>query len=389
MDPVWTALLLLLGAALGGFLAGSVSRLVVMGLSRRPGQRGALSLAHLSRTCHWAWTALLMAVAVRAAVPHTGLSDAVRSPLRHTGTLAVIGTAAWLVVRLLYVAGDVAVTRVRVDVADNRRARRLRTQIALARRLVAVVVTVLAVAVMLMTFTEARAAGASLLASAGVFGVVAGVAAQTVLGNVFAGLQLAFTDAMRLDDVIVVEEEWGRVEDITLTYVVLALWDERRLVLPTSYFTTKPFQNWTRTASRVLGAVLLHVDYTTPVEPLRRAAQRIVEGSPLWDRQSWVLQVVDTTPTTLVVRVLASAADAPSAFDLRCEVREKLVDYLQAHHPGALPRLRVGEPEARRTPGRSTDRPADPGAAPVERAERPAATEDVTEPGSGRSAFSS
>lgn len=211
---------------------------------------------------------------------------------------------------------------------------------------VAAVVTVVALAVVLMTFSAAWAAGASLLPSARVLGIVAGVAAQTTLGNVFAGLQLAFTDALRLDDVMVVQDEWGRVEDVTLTYVVLALWDERRLVLPTSYFTTTPFQNWTRTGSRVLGEVLVHVDYSTPVEPVRQAAQRIVEGTPLWDRRDWVLQVVDTTPSTMVIRVLASAADAPSAYDLRCEVPEKLMDYLQASHPAALPRVRLTEQPA-------------------------------------------
>ncbi len=358
--------LLIVAAAVGGFLLAQLSRLLVLGVSRL---RRSAWLAPVPPACHRAWTAVLVTVAVRSVLPHTDLSTATGGALRHAALVGVLAAGAWLAVKVLWLAGDAAVLRVRVDVADNRRARRVRTQIILLRRLTALVVTVIAAAAVLLTFDGARAAGASLLASAGVLGVVAGVAAQSTLGNVFAGLQLACTDALRLDDVIVVEGEWGRVEDITLTYVVLALWDERRLVLPTGFFTTTPFENWTRTESRVLGEVLVHLDYSTPVEPLRQAAQRIVEGSPLWDRRDWVLQVVDTTPSTMVVRVLASAADAPSAYDLRCEVREKLIDYLAAHHPGSLPRLRHTDVPEGRHPGRP----------PV----------DVREPGSGRTAFSS
>jgi small-conductance mechanosensitive channel len=195
-----------------------------------------------------------------------------------------------------------------------------------------------------MTFARLRTLGASLLASAGVAGIVGGLAAQSTLGNVFAGLQLAFTDALRFDDVVVVEGEWGRIEELTLTYVVVHLWDERRLVLPTSYFTTKPFQNWTRTGSRVLGTALLHLDYSAPVDALRAEAERILSASTHWDRRDWALQVVDTTETTMVVRVLASAVDADHAYELRCELREKLLAYVTEHHPSALPRTRVSAP---------------------------------------------
>jgi small-conductance mechanosensitive channel len=244
-------------------------------------------------------------------------------------------------VKTLYVAEAATLLHVPVDEENNRRARKMRTQIATLRRLAAVVITVIAVAAILMTFDTMRAYGASVLASAGVAGVVAGLAAQTTLANVFAGLQLVFTDAARIDDVIVVEDEWGRIEELTLTYVVVHLWDERRLILPSSYFTTKPFQNWTRAESRVLGAVVLHVDPTAPIAALRNKAREVIEAHPLWDRRDWALQVVDTTETTLVVRVLASAADAPSAWDLRCDVREQLVAWLQSRHPAALPRLRT------------------------------------------------
>jgi small-conductance mechanosensitive channel len=191
-----------------------------------------------------------------------------------------------------------------------------------------------------MTFAQLRTLGASLLASAGILGVIAGLAAQTTLTNVFAGIQLALTDSLRFDDVVVVEDEWGRIEEMTLTYVVVHLWDERRLVLPTTYFTKNPFQNWTRNETRVLGAVLLHLDYRTPVDAIRTETQRLVEASPLWDQRDWVVQVVDSTPTTMVVRVLASAADAPSSWDLRCELREKLIDFMKVNHPECLPQAR-------------------------------------------------
>jgi small-conductance mechanosensitive channel len=253
-------------------------------------------------------------------------------------------SVSWLLTKLLFMAEDAALQHVRVDVADNRRARKVRTQLATLRRLTAVVIAVVAVAAILMTFSGLRAYGASVLASAGVVGVIAGLAAQTTLSNVFAGLQLVFTDALRIDDVVVVEDEWGRIEELTLTYVVVHLWDERRLVLPATYFTTTPFQNWTRSESRVLGSVELHVDPATPIPVLRRRAREVIDAHPLWDRRDWVLQVTDTTEFTVVVRVLASAADAASAWDLRCDIREQLIAFLQAEHPESLTRLRT-QPE--------------------------------------------
>jgi small-conductance mechanosensitive channel len=192
-----------------------------------------------------------------------------------------------------------------------------------------------------MTFPRGRTLGASFLASAGVLGIVAGLAAQTTLGNLIAGLQIAFTDPIRIDDVVVVDGEWGRIDEITLTYVVVRTWDNRRLILPVSWFTQNVFQNWTRHESRVLGNVILHVDFSVPVDRLRAEMRRLVEASPLWDHRDWVLQVVDTTPTTMVLRGLMSSADAPSNWDLRCEVREQLLDFLQRNYPESLPRLRT------------------------------------------------
>jgi small-conductance mechanosensitive channel len=264
-----------------------------------------------------------------------------RATVLHGVWLAFIAASAWLVATLLLVVADVALLRFRTDVEDNRHARRVHTQVTVIRRVTVAVVVVLAVGAMLVTFPSARAAGASVLASAGVAGVIAGLAAQSVLGNVLAGLQIAFGDSLRLDDVVVEEGEWGRIEEITLSYVAVHIWDDRRLVLPTSYFTTKPFQNWTRTESALLGTVELDVDWSVPMEQLRQELERVLAAMALWDGRVAVVQVTDAVGPFIRVRVLVSAADAPTLWDLRCVVRERLVTWMQAHHPDALPRMRA------------------------------------------------
>ncbi|RAY14159.1 hypothetical protein DPM19_16395 [Actinomadura craniellae] len=222
----------------------------------------------------------------------------------------------------------------------------------LLRRVSSAAVVLLAIGTALFTFPEVRALGAGVLASAGVAGLVVGLAAQPVLSNVFAGLQLAFSDAIRLDDVVVIEDEWGRIEELTLSYVVVRTWDERRLILPVSYFADKPFENWTRHGSRVIGSVLIHVDWSVPVDELRTELYRTLREHPLWDQRDWVLQVTDVLPNGLVqLRALMSAADSASAWDLRCDVRERLVTHIREHHPEALPRLRAEVPTGLGMPG--------------------------------------
>jgi small-conductance mechanosensitive channel len=331
-------ILVVLGASAAALLAAWLSRLVVTRTARQ--RRYRRFLTELDRNCRWPWLAVLLVTANRvglSTVPQTG-AVAVALEVLH---VLLIAATSWLVVKVLLVMEDALFQRLRIDVPDNRRRRRARTQIAILRRLTAVTVALLALATMLTTFTPLRTLGASLFASAGVAGVLVGLAAQTTLTNVLAGLQLAWTDMLRFDDVVLVENQWGRVEELTLTYVVLRLWDERRLVLPTTYFTRTPFENWSRRETRVLGAVLLHVDYRTPLAELRAEARRLVESSPLWDRRDWVVQVVDTTPSTMVVRVLASSADAPSSWDLRCEIREGLIVFLTNRYPYALPHARL------------------------------------------------
>jgi len=192
-----------------------------------------------------------------------------------------------------------------------------------------------------MTFPSVRALGASVVASAGLISVIAALAAQSTLGNVFAGLQLAFSDAVRIDDVVVVEGEWGKIEEITLTYVAVAIWDDRRLILPTSYFTTKPFENWTRTGSAVLGTADIDVDWATDVEPLRAELRSVCEGTELWDGRVCVLQVTEAVGGMIRLRALVSSPDAPSLWDLRCLVRERLVAWVWQHQQSSLPRVRA------------------------------------------------
>ncbi|MGY1720906.1 mechanosensitive ion channel family protein [Blastococcus sp. SYSU DS0552] len=359
-SETWQVLLVCAGAALAAWLLGVLIGVVV----RRVG-RGSPVTADLSRRGRTPLRALLVLVALTVVLEAADDLGDWAEVVVHVLALSVIATIGWLVAVAVFVAADAWLARYDIDVADNRHARRVRTQISLLRRLAVVVVAVLTVAGMLLTFPGARAAGASILASAGVISIVAGLAAQTSLANVFAGLQLAFTDAIRVDDVVVVEEEWGRIEEITLTYVVVHVWDDRRLVLPSTYFTTTPFQNWTRKESAVLGAVELDVDWTTPFDRMREELDRLVTGNENWDQRVKVLQVTDAVGALVRVRVLVSAQDAGTLFDLRCAVREGLVGWLQREAPHALPRVRNEGAAGYETAGRRGPRPApDPRTAP-------------------------
>ncbi|MFC0005379.1 mechanosensitive ion channel family protein [Micromonospora siamensis] len=332
-----------IAAALGAAAIALVVVEVIHRVVRRLGRRSLL-MTELTDHAHRSFQVAATVLAVQLAVRYT-TTYAVGTPWRklvlHTLVLAVVAAVAWLVASLLVVVEDTALARFRTDVPNNRHARRVRTQVVLLRRLTIAVIVVLAVGVMLMTFPAVRGIGAGVLTSAGVFGVVAALAAQSLLGNVFAGLQLAFSDAVRLDDVVVVEGEWGRIEELTLSYVVVQIWDDRRLILPTSYFTSTPFQNWTRTEAAVLGTAEFDLDWSIPVQAMREELRRLVESTELWDGRVCVLQVTDATGGMIKVRALVSAADAGSLWDLRCLVREHLAAWVRDHRPTALPRLRT------------------------------------------------
>ncbi|MDG4765913.1 mechanosensitive ion channel family protein [Solwaraspora sp. WMMD406] len=334
---------IIVGAALGAALAVTV----VYRILRIAGRKSTL-LAEAARRAYWPSAIIAALLAVRFAIP-VATSNGWHEPVLHTIMLASVATGGWLVATLIGLAADTALRRYPIDVNDNLAARRVHTQITVIRRVSFAVVAVLTVGAMLVTFPAARAAGASVLASAGLVGVVAALAAQSTLGNLFAGLQLAFGDALRLDDVVVVEGEWGRIEEMTLGYVVVKIWDERRLILPSSYFTTTPFQNWTRTGASVLGTVEVDVDWTLPVESMRAELRRLVESEAaagLWDGRVCVLQVTDATGGNVRTRSLVSAGNSSALWDLRCLVREQLVSWVQEQHPQSRPRVRaeVGEP---------------------------------------------
>ena len=256
-------------------------------------------------------------------------------------SLTLIAAVAALLFRAVSISQNVVLTRFDITAADNLRARQVYTQLHVISRVVYVTIGVFAIAAGLMLFQEVRHVGTSLLASAGIVGIIAGLAAQKTLANVIAGFQIALAQPVRQDDVVVVEGEWGRVEEITLTYVIVHIWDDRRLILPLSYFIEKPFQSWTRTSAAITGSVLLWVDYSFNVEEGREALKRIIENSPLWDKRFWNLQVSDATDKTIQLRVLATSADSSKSWDLRCEIREKFMDYIQKHHPSNLPKLRT------------------------------------------------
>lgn len=260
--------------------------------------------------------------------------------MRHLNGLLMIVTTTWLVVRIIAGFAQGILDQHPVNVADNIGARRIHTQTRVISRIAMTLVVVMGTAMLLMTFPGARQVGASLLASAGVVGLIAGFAAKPVFSNMIAGLQLALTQPLRLDDVLIVEGEWGRVEEITSTYVVLQIWDERRLIIPLQYFIEKPFQNWTRNSAQIMGSVFFHVDYGMPLAPLREALEKIVKARPEWDGRFYNLVVSDTTDKTMQLRVLCTASSSGLAWDLRCAIREALIDFMQREYPQFLPRLR-------------------------------------------------
>jgi small-conductance mechanosensitive channel len=274
-------------------------------------------------------------------------SDALPNQERdlHTFERLYIFAIAWFVMRFMTLAKVIASAKFDMGSADNLKARKVQTQFQFLEKAMSIVIGVIAVALVLMTFDSVRRIGGSLIASAGLAGIILGFAAQKTLGTFLSGFQVAFTQPIRMDDVVVVEGEWGQIEEITLSYVVIKIWDQRRLIVPISYFTEKPFQNWTRSQSALLGYVFLNFDFSLSVDSIRGEFNRILNATPLWDKKTSVLQVTDATEKNIQVRFLMSARNSPESFDLRCYVREKMVEYIQNTNPKAFPRLRLEERE--------------------------------------------
>ncbi len=315
------------------FVAGLALRLVL--------RRGSPELADsLKHRCTGVLAWLLPVLGIYLALPVAG--RAADEPwLRPLLTSLLIFGLGLLLVRLVRVLEDSLLRRVQMDVADNLRARKIHTQFRILRQVVTLIIWILAGSAILLQFDGFQQFGRGLLASAGIASLVIGFAAQRTLGNLIAGFQIAVTQPIRLDDVVVVENEWGRIEEITLTYVVVKIWDDRRLVLPISYFLEKPFTNWTRRTAEILGTVFLHVDYSVPLDALRGELARLVDGHADWDGRVSEIVAFESRPSTLEIRALVSARDSGAAWRLRCHVREGLVTFLQQNYPTALPRFRV------------------------------------------------
>ncbi|MGK6312031.1 mechanosensitive ion channel family protein [Neorhizobium sp. DT-125] len=273
-----------------------------------------------------------------AVAPLTGGQAGV---IRHILLLCFIVVVGWMASTALHIWMIVYLRRFKLDAEDNLLARTHVTQSRIAERILGFMIVAITIAAMLMTFPTVQQYGVSLLASAGVAGIVLGLALQPVLKNLLAGIQLAITQPIRIDDALIVEGEWGNVEEITSTYVVVKLWDWRRMILPLSYFMEKPFQNWTRESSALIGTVMIYLDYSVPVGVVRRKAEEIAAASKLWDKRVVAVQVTDFRENVMEIRVLVSAPNAPKAFDLRCEMREKLIDFIQREYPSALPKVRA------------------------------------------------
>ena len=269
------------------------------------------------------------------------LGEQASKSVNHIITLLIIFCVTWLLIKTINLTREIILRQYDMDEKDNLKARKVYTQFRVLERIIIFLLILIATALALMTFDGIKRIGISLFASAGVAGIIIGFAAQKLLGSILAGFQIALTQPIRIEDVVIVENEWGWIEEITLTYVVVRIWDKRRLIVPTTYFIEKPFQNWTRVSADILGTVFIYTDYQVPVEEIRKEFTRILESSDLWDGKVNVVQVTNATEKTVEIRALMSTADSPAGWDLRVLVREKLISFLQENYPGSLPKMRV------------------------------------------------
>jgi small-conductance mechanosensitive channel len=284
---------------------------------------------------------IFVVLALLLALPALNISVDADASARRVLSLVLTAAVGWLAFSLTRIFEDLVAARYDIGAADNLQAREAYTRVRMLRRILGMVVIIVTTCLILMTIPSIRQIGVTLFASAGIAGIVAGLAARPTLSNLIAGIQLALTQPIRIDDVVIVEGEWGWIEEIRMTFVVVRIWDLRRLVVPLSYFIETPFQNWTRTTADLLGTVYLHTDYTVPVDEVRKELKRLLEDASEWDRKVWGLQVTDATEKTMELRALMGAHNSGDAWTLRCKVREGLIAFLQREHPDALPRVRT------------------------------------------------
>ncbi|WP_394822661.1 mechanosensitive ion channel family protein [Pendulispora albinea] len=338
----WLALVLL---AVGGYLGARALAALLIALAQRFAQRTKTTSDNaLVETARRPLRGVLFVLIVRQMLPELHLTAAAEDAVHHVAYTLLVIAVTWFVLRAISIGAEWAEERLPSGSQLELKHRAVQTQLELLRRVMSVVIVIIAIAVGLMQFEFVRNVGVSLLASAGVAGIALGVAAQKSLAGIIAGIQLSLSQPIRIGDSVVVEKEMGHIEEINLTYVVVRLWDERRLVVPMTRFLEQPFENWSRNSTEILGTVFLHVDFATPIDRLRVELRRICEGSPNWDQRLCLLQVTDSTDRRMVLRCLVSAASASRAFDLRCEIREALIDFLRQLDGGRYhgnPRLDV------------------------------------------------
>ena len=332
--------LLLITAAIAGGLLVKYIIFSVLRFSFRNHEDAVLIRSLLSRTSS-VLNFLVPVVTLALTLPRLEMNERLFLYLEKTIEVLLIIGFAWLAVKVVYVAQDYINENYNIEQENNFLARKVRTQVQFIKKLLVIGIVVITLSILLLSFESVRSIGAGLLTSAGVTGIIIGFAAQKSIANLIAGFQIAFTQPIRIDDVVLVENEFGRIEEITLTYVVVRLWDLRRLVVPINYFIEKPFQNWTRQSTDIMGTVFLYTDYFVSMKDLRAELRRLCEESPHWDKKVCVLQVTDTTETAVQLRVLVSATNASSAWELRVYLREKLVEFIREHYPESLPRTRA------------------------------------------------
>jgi small-conductance mechanosensitive channel len=330
---------ILSGTLVAGFVTyGVVFRLL---LRRSASPTEHRTLQRFRKPAFW----MLMVSSAMLAVPAFGISNYAEDIAEHVLHIFFILCLAWFLICGVYAAQDILLRRYDISREDNLRARQVRTQMAVMRRLAIGFVGLLALGLVLYTFNHTRLwqAGAGLLASAGLASLALAAAAKTTVSNLLAGIQIALTEPIRIDDVVIVDGQWGRIEEITSAYVVVCIWNLQRLIVPLSYFIENPFQNWTRTSANLMGTFFLYADYTCPIAPLREELTRVLKSTDLWDGKVNVLQVTEFTPQAMQVRALMSARDSGRLWDLRCYVREQLIDFLQKNYPQCLPKQRIAE----------------------------------------------
>lgn len=333
----WALIIILVAVA----LALGVHRIVFMLGTRVVDRVRRPIAASVLRHSNQPAKALFAILALFLVVPSLPIPIEMKSSLERFLALTFTGAMGWLAFKLTWVINDVVTAKYDLTAADNLLAREVMTRVGVMQRILAAVILVLTVLLILMSIPSIRQIGVTLFASAGIAGIVAGLAARPALTNLIAGIQLALTQPIRIDDVVIVEGEWGWIEEIRVTFVVVRIWDLRRLVVPLSYFIERPFQNWTRKTADILGTVFLYVDYTVPVQRVRDQLHALLQADELWDGKVWGLQVTDANERVVELRALMGARNSGDAWNLRCHIREQLIAFLHREYPGSLPRLRA------------------------------------------------